>query len=44
MQSRWHRGVSTVRTERKREGEREKEKERGKKNTPTPYSHPPQTH
>lgn len=39
MQSRWHRGVSTVRRERKREGEREKwrnkdgERERGKKNT-----------
>lgn len=32
MQSRWHRGVSTVRRERKREGEREKRGRRGKKN------------
>lgn len=31
MQSRWHRGVSSVWRERKREGEKEKEKEREKK-------------
>lgn len=30
MQSRWHRGVSSVWRERKREGESEKEKEREK--------------
>lgn len=31
MQSRWHRGVSTVRRERKREGEGEREEERGER-------------